>query len=445
MTELTLAEQIAKTKAELARLEALAKSSRPIRRRLSGKLTVRRIKTTVKAGKDGFFGDGRNLYLRLRDGNATWICRKNRKDYGLGPYPEVGLAETREKRDALLRALADGRDPIAERRNQQQSDKVAGIKRLTFAKATEHFVGVHEAEWKNAKHRTAWLQSLRDYTFPVFGAIDCALIDADLVHKALEPIWQVKTKTASDIRGRIERVLDYAQSVGARPKNQPNPALWRSNLEHRLAKPGKIHRVVHMKAMACADVPALWTQLVADGSLGALALRLTILTGCRPNEVLRAPWVEFKDEKTWVIEAGRMKGGVRHRVPLSDAAIAVRDELRKLPASPLLFASQRKDRLAKPVSAMLMRRTLAKLDYAGKVDVHGFRTTLRGWGKQHGYRREVLELTLAHYEGSKTQKAYDRDEHDLLDERRELLTRWAKFVTEPAPEGKVIPLVRQSA
>src|SRR5262245_24765737 len=59
-------------------------------------------------------------------------------------------------------------------------------------------------------------------------------------------------------------------------------------------------------------------------------------------------------------------------------------------------------------------------------------------GKQQRYRPEVLELALAHYEGSKTRRAYERDEHDLLDERRELMTQWAKFVTEPAPADEVV-------
>jgi integrase len=439
MTELTLDQQIAEAEAEVARLKALATTSRPVRRRLRNKLTNRRVATL----DDGFHSDGGSLYLRVRDGGKSWIVRHKDRDYGLGGYPATGLAEARDKRDTLLKAIKAGSDPIAERHNQQQAAKLASAKRLTFAKATEGYIAAHESEWKNPKQRAQWLQSLASIAYPVFGDLDVALIDSDLVVQALQPAWKTKTKTARDTRGRIEKVLDFAATVGARQGS--NPALWRGNLEHRLAKPGKIANVQHMAAMPYADVPRFWVQLLIDGSLGAFALRLAILTGCRSNEVLGARWEEFDlTEKTWVIPPARMKGGVTHRVPLSETALDVLKTLQQLRQGPFLFTSmqQRKDRLAKPVSPMLMRRTLAKLGHAG-LTVHGFRTSLRGWGKQHGYPREVLELALAHYEGSKTQKAYDRD--DLLEARRELIAAWSRYVAAPAPEGKVIPLVQQSA
>jgi integrase len=421
MAELTIDEQIAETEAKLAKLRALAKTSRQIRRRVSDKLNNRRIDAIIKNGRDGFYGDGRNLYLRLRDGNASWIVRKNRKDYGLGTYPrEVALAEARIARDKLIEAIKEGRDPIAERRNREQAGKVASAKRMTFKQAAEAYVAAHEVEWKNAKHRIAWLQSLTDYTFPVFGAIDCALVDDQLVVKALKPHWLDKLKTMRDLRGRIEKVLDYAASVGARPKDQLNPARWKGHLEHQLAKPTKIAKVEHMKAMPYRDVPGLWTKLVADGSLGALALRLLILTGTRSNEVLEAPWSEFEnpDERVWVIPAERMKGRIVHRVPLSDPALELRDALQRLRQGPFLFTSmqQRKDRLAKPVSPMLMRRTLAKLGH-GEMTVHGFRSSFRDWcAEQTRFPREVCELALAHRKHNQVEAAYWRS--DMLDRRR---------------------------
>src|SRR6516162_3415936 len=91
MAELTLNQQIAQARAEVARLEALAHTSRPIQRRLRDKLTDRRIKTLA----DGFHGDGGCLYLRVRDGRKSWIVRHKDRDRGLGAYPEVGLAEAR--------------------------------------------------------------------------------------------------------------------------------------------------------------------------------------------------------------------------------------------------------------------------------------------------------------------------------------------------------------
>lgn len=445
MTKLTLDQRIAKAEAEVARLKALAITSRQVRRRLRNKLTNRRIVTLG----DGFHSDGGSLYLRVRDGHKSWIVRHKDRDHGLGPYPEVGLAEARDKRDALLKAIEAGRDPIAERRERQSAAKLAQVKRRTFRQAAGELIDERESEWKNSRHRRQWEQSLASIAYPVLGDLDCNDIDTETILQALKPVWKIKTKTASDTRGRIEQVLDYAAVMGYRSKDAPNPARWRGNLRQVLPPPGKIAKVERMAAMAFDDVPALWDQLVDDGSQGALALQLLILTGCRSNEVLEAPWSEFDlNAKLWVIPAQRMKGGLRHRVPLSDAAIEVLHALQQVRQGPFLFTSmqQRKDRLAKPVSPMLMRRALAKLGHRG-LTAHGFRSSLRGWGKQHGYRSEVLELVLAHYEGSKTRRAYDRDEHDLLDERRELMVRWAKFVTDPTSAGEVVlfPAARQSA
>jgi integrase len=436
MAELTLNQQIAQARAEVARLEALAHTSRPIQRRLRDKLTDRRIKTLA----DGFHGDGGCLYLRVRDGRKSWIVRHKDRDRGLGAYPEVGLAEARGKRDTLLKKLAGGCDPNAERREQQQAAKLTQRKHRTFRQCAEAFINGKADEWKNPRHRNSWESSLQTIAYPVLGDIDVALIDVSQMLQALEPVWKTKTKTAADTRARIEAVLSYAAVKGYRPRDVLNPAVWKANLDQVLAKPGKIHTITHRKALPYAEAPALWEQLVASGTLNDLAVRLALLTGTRSGEVLKARWTEI-DEKTrvWTIPAERMKGGVLLRVPLSDAAFTVLAELRKLPASPFLFPSMlpRKGRPPASVGPMTMRRALARLGYAGQVDPHGFRATLRGWGKQRGFREEALELALAHNEGSKTQKAYDRE--DLLEERRGLMEAWAYFLTGAEPAREVVP------
>jgi integrase len=445
MAELTLslADQLAKAKAEVARLEALANTSRPIRRRLRDRLSIRRI----AALRDGFFADGGCLYLRVRDGRKSWIVRTRDRDYGLGGFPRTGLAEARDKRDALLKTIEEGRNPVAERRDRQQAGKAAHAKRMTFKQAAEAYVAAHEAEWKNGRHARQWLRSLETMCYPIFGNLDVALVDPDLVVRALAPEWQSKTKTARDVRGRIEKVLDFAATMGAR--SGPNAALWRGLLEHRLAKPTKIAKVKHMAAMPYRDVPGFWSKLVADNSLGSLALRLAILTGCRSSEVLEAPWSEFDriKERVWTIPAARMKGGIVHRVPLGDAAIEeVLDALEKLPPSDWLFASQqqRKDRLNRPVSPMLMRRVLQRLGH--DVSVHGFRSSFRDWAAEQATRfpREICELALAHRKHDQTEAAYWRS--DMINQRRELMAQWAAFVTGGPADDKVVSFpARQSA
>jgi hypothetical protein len=75
-------------------------------------------------------------------------------------------------------------------------------------------------------------QHLNTYVSPVFGDLPVQSIDVALVTKVLEPIWAAKPETASRLRGRIERILDWARARGFR--SGENPARWRGHLDHLL-------------------------------------------------------------------------------------------------------------------------------------------------------------------------------------------------------------------
>ena len=71
-----------------------------------------------------------------------------------------------------------------------------------------------------------------------------------------------------------------------------------------------------------------------------------------------------------------------------------------------------------------------------KARPHGFRTSLRVWlAEQTEAPHEIAEKILAHETGNKVVKAYRRT--DYLDQRRELLERWAKHVTSAEPVTKL--------
>src|SRR5262249_42870999 len=214
-------------------------------------------------------------------------------------------------------------------------------------------------------------------------------------------------ETASRIRGRIEKVLDWAKVKGLRTGE--NPALWRGHLDKIFAAPSKIQRTNHHPALPYAKLPLFMEGLRGQKGLVARALEFTILTAARRGEVLGAKRAEFDlESRVWTISAERMKARVLHRVPLSGAA------MNAIPPGDPPFR----------VSENAMRYVLQ--GFAPDVSIHGFRATFKTWATE-SQRVEwvVVEASLAHAIGNKVEQAYQRG--DLFEKRRDLMEAWAKF------------------
>jgi hypothetical protein len=174
---------------------------------------------------------------------------------GLGPYPEIGLADAREKAlDARRLIKRDGKDPLGERRR-------AKIK--TFSETAEALIESKRPGWRNAKHAAQWRSTLETYAYPKLGSLDVNVVDTAAVLDVLRPIWTTKTETASRVRQRIEAVLDYATAT--RGRSGDNPARWRGHLDHLLPKPSRVRVIKHHAALDWRQTPAFIAQLLKTG------------------------------------------------------------------------------------------------------------------------------------------------------------------------------------
>jgi integrase len=163
-------------------------------------------------------------------------------------------------------------------------------------------------------------------------------------------------------------------------------------------------------------------------------------------------WDEINfDTGIWTVPGGRqgrMKMGREHRVPLSDAAVALlraQWAARKLithgTPSPYIFPAP-PSRQGLPLSNMSMAMTMRRLGM-GEFTVHGFRSSLRSWVAKHGIApREVAEICLAHFVGDDTERAYQRD--DMLERRRPVMQAWADHVFGHAATDKVVPMPKRA-
>jgi len=379
------------------------------------------------------------LHLQITEtGARSWtllaMVGGKRREMGLGAFTEVSLKDAREAARKARRDIREGRDPIADRKAAKQALLAAAGRRATFREAAEAFMSAHEKSWANPKHRQQWKNTLEAYAYPVIGEL--AVGDVALAHvlKVLEPLWSTKTETAKRLRGRIEQVLDAAQARGQIDGPWQNPARWRGHLDKLLAKPSRVAKPTHHRALAIDDAGAFMARLREQQGMGARALEFAILTAARSGEVRGARWPEIDLEAgIWTVPAERMKAGREHRVPLSDEALALLAKVPRMGNTDLVFPAARGGPLSDMTLSAVMRRM--------KVDAvpHGFRSTFRDWSAERtAYPSEVCEMALAHTVGNKVEAAYRRG--DLFDRRRRLMADWAAFLSRPASKGNVTPI-----
>lgn len=379
----------------------------------------------VRSGKlkSGRHSDGGGLYLAVTDtGTKSWTfvwTRDGRKrEAGLGPYPAVGLAAARERAAEFRTIVAAGGDPIAAR----DSAAAQPERGKTFGDVADAYIASIESEWRNAKHEYQWRQTLGDSYCRELRKKPVADITVNDVLEVLEPIWRDKQETASRLRGRLERVFDFARVKGWR--DTENPALWRGLLKNILPKRQKLQRG-HLPAMDYKDVPSFVQRVRGAEALAARALELAILTACRTGEVLGARWneVDFK-AKTWTIPPERTKTAEQHVVPLSGRAVELLKNLYDARTSDFIFPSASKPK--QPLSNMAMLMLLRRLKVMG-ITVHGFRSAFRDWcGDKTNYPREIAEAALAHRVGNEVERAYRRS--TALEKRRRLMQEWADYL-----------------
>ena len=212
----------------------------------------------------GMYADGGGLYFRVKvSGRAQWVFRfrdgARRHDAGLGPYPRVTLKEAREKAEIYRKERLAGRNPLENKRAEKVKRRQEAASMVLFRQAASQYIAAHEPKWKNEKHRWQWRQTLETFAFPIIGDLPVAAVDTGHILQILEPHWLTQTETASRLRGRLERVLDWARVKGFRKGE--NPARWRGHLSHLLPEKAEVQKVEHHPAMPYSKIPGFMREL----------------------------------------------------------------------------------------------------------------------------------------------------------------------------------------
>ncbi len=380
-------------------------------------LSAAKIRTLKEPGK---YSDGSNgLLLRIAPGGSQqWVQRitieGKRKDLGLGAFPHVSLAQARQKAAENKSAVANGRNPLAEKHKAEVP---------SFREAGRAVFELNRPTWKNQNHIDNWWGSLELHALPYLGSIRVDQIQASDVLQVLTPIWTSRPETARRVRQRIRTILRWCWAHGFVHTNAAGEVL-----DGALPRMPKLVKG-HLRAMDYREVAAALATVDASGAALAtkLCLRFVVLTACRSGESREAVWSEVDlDSRVWTVPAHRMKRNREHKVPLSNEALSALAQARILrDASDLVFPSPQ--RQGRPMSDMAMTKLLRDCGLADRATVHGFRTSFKVWSMEcTNLPWIVSESALAHALGDATVVAYARS--DLLEQRRELMERWADFL-----------------
>ena len=370
---------------------------------------------------------GLTLHPSSTKGRGKWVLRyvspvtQKRRNAGLGSYPEIGIAEAAKLAQTMREQLSAGDDPLELKKAETTKIVIPTFEEAARKVHTELLPG-----WRNKKHARQWISTLEQHVFPAMGTVPLDAITPANVADVLRPSWMTIPETSGRVKQRIHKVMQWAWDHGFCSANPVDV------VDHLLPQQVSASiRTEHQPAMPWKVIPLyiasrVYTEDRYNVTRGLLLF--VILTACRSGEARAMEWceIDFK-RKIWTIPPSRMKGGVRHRVPLSQQAIGLLEQMRGLHEM-LVFPSPRKQTvLSDMVLTSFLRKTKAISDTQGRFAVaHGFRSSFRDWCSEQRYPHDLAERALAHTIRNKSEAAYHRT--DLLNERRPMMQAWADYV-----------------
>jgi integrase len=381
------------------------------------------------------YADGGGMYLRVKAAGKYWRLDYRidgkAKTLAMGVYPEVSLAEARQRREKARKALAHGIDPSVAKREEKQARAAAAattfevVARDWLAKTSNKRASVTQAKV------TSWLE--KD-VFPFIGQLPIATIRAkDVLEKVAR---RMEARGIHESAHRIvqicSQVFRYAVATGLVERDVT------VDLRGALVA---VEKANYAAITEPKQVGQLMRSIYAyAGHPTAVAgLKLSPLVFLRPGELRGAEWVEIDlDGAEWRIPASRMKMKVEHLVPLSRQAVEILRNLRTLTGhGRYVFPSIRTGERC--MSENTINAALRGMGYSKDVmTAHGFRAMARTiMDEVLGERPDLIEHQLAHTVKDPNGRAYNRTAH--LPARREMMQRWADYLDKLRIGAEVIP------
>jgi len=355
-----------------------------------------------------------------------------RKTLALGVYPDVTLAEAREKRYDARKLITNGIDP-GQVRKVKKSIQIEQTEN-SFEAIAREWHGKYSSKWADS-HAKKLIRRLELYIFPWLGSRPIAEITPP---ELLAVLRRVESKGVHETAHRAQQncgqVFRYAIATG-RAERDPSADLR-----------GALAPVKHGRMATITDPKKIGELLRAiDGYEGTTvakcALKLAPLVFVRPGELRHAEWAEMDlDTAEWRIPAEKMKMKDPHIVPLSTQAVEILNEIQPITSQGrYVFPSIRTN--SRPMSNNTVLAALRRMGY-GKEEMsgHGFRAMASTVLHEQGWPSDIIERQLAHAERNSIKAAYNHAQH--LPERRKMMQAWADYLDTLKINGRIIPIFK---
>ncbi|EPC4489627.1 tyrosine-type recombinase/integrase [Serratia liquefaciens] len=390
-------------------------------------IKVKSAKPTDKAYK---LTDGGGMYLLVKPNGSKYWRLKYRfvgkeKMLSIGVYPDVSLADARQKRDEARKVLAAGGDPGEVKKADKLAQKLS----------TENTFEAIAREWHRQKadrwslrYRDEIIDTFEKDIFPYLGRRPIAEIKP---MELLETLRRLEKRGALEkmrkVRQRCGEVFRYAIVTG---RAEYNPA---PDLATALATPKK----THFPFLTAEELPYFIKDLAGyTGSvITKTATQIIMQTGVRTQELRFARWEDIDFEKRlWEIPPEVMKMKRPHIVPLSEQVVELFQLLKPITGMyPLVFVG-RNDR-TKPISKESVNQVIELLGYKGRLTGHGFRHTMSTILHEQGFNSAWIETQLAHVDKNAIRGTYNHAHY--LEGRREMMQWYGDYI-ESMSKGEMI-------
>ena len=399
-------------------------------------LSVTAIKNAKPKDKAFKLYDEAGLFLQVTPSGGKWWRFKygydgKEKLLSLGTYPDVSLADARNRRDDARKLLAQ--IPPIDPSNTRKAVKAANTLNAenSFEVLAREWVASHMQN-KAANYRDLTLRRFELYLFPWIGKTPITDLTAPDMLTAVKRIQnQNKLETAYRTLQACGQVFRYAVQSGR--------AIRDVTADLRGALPPTTTK--HMAAFTePKDVAELLRAI--DGFTGTLtvltALRLAPLVFVRPSELRKAKWADIDlDASEWRYIVSKTK--TDHLVPLSAQAINLLKDIKPLSGHGefVFMGGHNPD---KAMSEAAINAALRRMGYDTKTQItgHGFRAMARTiLHERLEIDPHIIEHQLAHSVPDALGGAYNRTK--FIDQRKVMMQQWADYLDELKAGAKVMP------
>ena len=390
-------------------------------------LTDAKIKRAKSEDKPTKLSDGYGLYLYI-DKNQQKFWRfdysrpftKKRNTLSFGPYPEVSLAEARQKREDARSLIAQDIDPHEEKKRIIQEHILS--EKNTFAGVAAEWFSKQNLAESTIKGQARLLEVINSYIGK--KQID-KITPVEVLNICRFYEKQDKLETAKKVKVKCGQIFRYGVATGRCERDVTQ------DLRGALKAP----QVKHLSALTeVFDFAQLLYDIdFYEGTfITKTAIRIAPLVFVRPGELRHAKWSDIDlDLGTWAYTPPktRSKTGVQHIVPLSKQVVEALIDLQPITrCSEFVFPAITTQ--LKPMSENTINQALRRMGYTSEqVCGHGFRASARTILEEVlGYPIEIIEQQLAHKVKDMHGRAYNRTKH--LDKRRKMMQHWSDYCDE---------------